>query len=75
MYINDILSMPDKWEYPWFATYVTRIVSCKAPLMAQLGHCIPLSPSCHGRPFVRQETTRLDDSRMVHEARRSFASL
>ena len=20
MYINDILSMPDKWEYPWFAT-------------------------------------------------------
>ena len=22
MHINDILSMPDKWEYPWFATYV-----------------------------------------------------
>lgn len=31
MYINDILSMPDKWEYPWFATWDTAF------------HCIPLA--------------------------------
>ncbi|RXK38115.1 cytoplasmic protein [Tremella mesenterica] len=31
LYINDILSMPDKWEYPWFATWDTAF------------HCIPLA--------------------------------
>ncbi|GHJ89324.1 hypothetical protein NliqN6_5726 [Naganishia liquefaciens] len=31
MHINDILSMPDKWEYPWFATWDTAF------------HCIPLA--------------------------------
>ena len=31
MYINDVLSMPDKWEYPWFATWDTAF------------HCIPLA--------------------------------
>ncbi|GMK58313.1 hypothetical protein CspeluHIS016_0503450 [Cutaneotrichosporon spelunceum] len=31
LYINDILSMPDKWEYPWFATWDTAF------------HCVPLA--------------------------------
>lgn len=31
LYIDDVLSMPDKWEYPWFATWDTAF------------HCIPLA--------------------------------
>ncbi|CAM9021429.1 unnamed protein product [Wickerhamomyces anomalus] len=31
MYIDDILSLPDKWEYPWFAAWDTAF------------HCIPIA--------------------------------
>ena len=31
LYIEDILSMPDKWEYPFFASWDTAF------------HCIPLA--------------------------------
>lgn len=55
MYIEDILSMPDKWEYPFFAIWDTasyRLLLSTSPLcltffffffLPQAFHCIPLA--------------------------------
>ena len=43
-YNDDVISMPDKWEYPWYAAWDLAF------------HCVPLT---HGRSRVRQEQLEL----------------
>ncbi len=47
----DVISMPDKWEYPWYAN---------------LGSGFPLHPSGPGGHRFRQTAARVDDPRMVY---------
>lgn len=82
MHVEDILSMPDKWEYPFFAIWDSvRVLSPrksrKENLTRLLRHHtgLPLHSACDDRPGVRQEAARYHDSRMVHEARRRAARL
>ena len=42
---GDVISMPDKWEYPWYAAWDLAF------------HCVPLA---HGRPRLRQAAARAD---------------
>ncbi len=51
----DVISMPDKWEYPWYAAWDLAF------------HCIPLA---HDRPRVRQGAARPADARVVHASQR-----
>lgn len=87
MHIEDILSMPDKWEYPFFAIWdsvrrspplassvramrerLTGAFLLSLALLSATG--VPLHPSRHDRPGVRQEAARHHDARVVHEAGR-----
>ena len=57
----DVLSMPDKWEYPWFAAWDLAF------------HCVPLAA---GRPGLRQAASSLTaDPRVVHAPERPAAGL
>ena len=56
----DIISMPDKWEYPWYAAWDLAF------------HCIAVGA---GRRGVRQASTRPADARMVHAPQRPVAGL
>lgn len=82
MYIEDILSMPDKWEYPFFAIWdtvsLTLARSRVAPTDVTLSiddTGIPLHTFGDDRPSLRQEATRHYDERVVHETRWSTPSL
>ncbi len=48
MFNGDIISMPDKWEYPWYAAWDLAF------------HMLPLA---HGRPGLRQAAARPDAAR------------
>ena len=43
LYNRDVISMPDKWEYPWYAAWDLAF------------HCVPLA---HVDPELRQEPAR-----------------
>ena len=56
VFTRDVISMPDKWEFPWFASW-------------DLGfHCVPLA---HVDPAVRERSDHSDAPRMVHAPQRS----
>ena len=60
LYNEDIISMPDKWEYPWYAAW-------------DLGfHTIPLA---HGGSGIRQDATPAPVARMVHAPQRADSRL
>ena len=52
LYANDVLSMPDKWEYPWFAAWDTAF------------HTIPLSMV--DPDFAKRQLTRLTREWYMH---------
>ena len=56
----DVLSMPDNWEYPWFAAW-------------DLG--VPLHPAGDGRPRLREGPAAAPDARVVHAPQRPAARL
>lgn len=76
LHIDNILSMPDKWEYPFFAG--APLISCLshtrsfsdvlALMLDSLGHGFPLHPIGYGRSCLCQEPIGPHDPRMVHEA-------
>ena len=53
----DIISMPDKWEYPWYAAWDLAF------------HCIALA---HGRSRFRQGPAAAADPRVVHAPERQL---
>ena len=55
IYNTDIISMPDKWEYPWFAAWDLAF------------HCIPLAISTPILP----KTNCADGAGMVHASERT----
>ncbi|MEJ7663851.1 MAG: hypothetical protein WKG07_32115 [Hymenobacter sp.] len=56
----DIISMPDTWEYPWYAAWDLAF------------HCLPLA---HARPGIRQEPAPAAVPRLVHAPQRPAARL
>ena len=56
----DIISMPDKWEYPWYAAWDLAF------------HCIPLALV---DPEFAKEQLRAADARVVHAPERPAAGL
>ena len=56
----DVISMPDKWEYPWYAAWDLAF------------HCIAARA---GRSRVRQGAARAADARVVHAPERPAAGL
>ncbi len=60
LYNDDIISMPDKWEYPWYAAWDLAF------------HCVPPS---HRRSGLRQGSTDPSASRMVHASKRAITCL
>ena len=56
----DIMSMPDKWEYPWFAAWDLAF------------HCVAVRAD---RPRLRQASTPAADARMVHAPERPASRL
>ena len=60
LYNDDIISMPDKWEYPWYAAWDLAF------------HCIPLAIDRSG---LRQRPAHPSSPRMVHASQRAIARL
>ena len=60
MYNDDIISMPDKWEYPWYAAWDLAF------------HMIPLA---HGRSRLRQAAARPDAAQRLPAPERPDAGL
>ena len=60
LYNADVISMPDKWEYPWYAAWDLAF------------HCIPLALV---DPDVRQAAARAAAARVVHAPQRAAARL
>ena len=60
LYIDDVLSMPDKWEYPWFAAWDLAF------------HCIPLAMI---DPDFRQAAASAADEGVVHASEWPAAGL
>ena len=60
LYNADVISMPDKWEYPWYAAWDLAF------------HCVPLAL---GRFGIRKRATNTDAARMVHASERPIAGL
>ena len=58
LYNDDVISMPDKWEYPWYAAWDLAF------------HCVPLAT---GRRRVRQAPAAADPARVVHAPQRATA--
>ena len=56
----DVISMPDKWEYPWYAAWDLAF------------HCLPLALV---DAELRQAAAAADDARMVHASERTAAGL
>ncbi len=56
LYNDDIISMPDKWEYPWYAAWDLAF------------HCIPLAIV---DPDFAKEQLHPAPSRMVHAPQRA----
>ena len=60
LYNRDVLSMPDKWEYPWFAAWDLAF------------HCVAAGA---GRPRLRQAPARPAGARVVHAPQRPAPGL
>ena len=60
LYNADVISMPDKWEYPWYAAWDLAF------------HCIPLALV---DPTFAKEQLMLHAARMVHASQRSDSRL
>ena len=60
LFNRDIISMPDKWEYPWFAAWDLAF------------HMVPFSKV---DPILRQEAARALPARMVHASERPARGL
>ena len=60
LYNADVISMPDKWEYPWYAAWDLAF------------HCIPLALVDSD---VRQGAAGSDAARMVHAPERTDSGL
>lgn len=79
MYIEDVLSMPDKWEVRRFHRSQSSALRLTArptvPLLRGVGHGLPLHPARNGRPGLCEEPARHHDARVVHEARRRAPGL
>ena len=60
VYNDDVLSMPDKWEYPWFAAWDLAF------------HTIPLA---HGGSGFRQAAAFIVAARVVSIAQRPASGL
>ena len=58
LYNADVISMPDKWEYPWYAAWDLAF------------HCVPLGAR---RLRVRQGSTDPAAARVVHASQRAAA--
>ena len=56
----DIISMPDKWEYPWYAAWDLAF------------HCLPLA--LVDAEFAKEQLVLLD-ARMVHASQRPTPGL
>ena len=60
LYNADVISMPDKWEYPWYAAWDLAF------------HCVPLALVDSG---FRQGTARPHAARVVHASQRTDSRL
>ena len=60
LYNADVISMPDKWEYPWYAAWDLAF------------HCVPLA--LVDSEFAKEQLT-LDGTGMVHASERSTPSV
>ena len=60
LYNADVISMPDKWEYPWYAAWDLAF------------HCIPLALV---DPTFAKEQLDPDAARVVHASERTNSRL
>jgi hypothetical protein len=60
LYNADVISMPDKWEYPWYAAWDLAF------------HCVPLALV---DADFREGATRADAARVVHASQRTASGL
>ena len=60
VFAKDILSMPDKWEYPWFAAWDLAF------------HMVPYARI---DPYFAKQQLTVSPARMVHAPERSTRSL
>ena len=60
LYNADVISMPDKWEYPWYAAWDLAF------------HCVPLALV---DPDFAKEQLMLHAARMVHASQRADSRL
>ena len=60
LYNDDVISMPDKWEYPWYAAWDLAF------------HCIPLA--LVDSDFAKEQAG-VDAARVVHASQRATAGL
>ena len=59
LYGADVISMPDKWEYPWFAAWDLAFHCIAFAVIDRVSRVsTPGGPILHSRPGVRKKLAR-----------------